>query len=192
MFLSPTDHNEILRLIEKLPCKNSSGFDDVSNKLLKELKTEIIRPLADIFNISMVTGEFPISLLITCSKLLEKVIYKRTYNHLDHNNQLYKSQYGFRSKHSCENAVSQLVGEILKANDCNKYSVSVFLDLSKAFDMLDHKILYSKLERYGIRGKCIDWFKSYLSNRKLRLKCRTADSGKEIKSNWHHVDVGAS
>ena len=216
MFLSPTDHNEILRLIEQLPCKNSSGFDDVSNKLLKELKTEIIRPLADIFNISMVTGEFPvimknaetiplykskskklvenyrpISLLITCSKLLEKVIYKRTYNHLDHNNQLYKSQYGFRSKHSCENAVSELVGEILKANDCNKYSISVFLDLSKAFDMLDHKILYSKLERYGIRGKCIDWFKSYLSDRKLRLKCRTADSSKEIKSNWHHVDVGA-
>ena len=216
MFLSPTDHNEILRLIEKLPCKNSSGFDDVSNKLLKELKTEIIRPLADIFNISMVTGEFPvimknaetiplykckskklvenyrpISLLITCSKLLEKVIYKRTYNHLDHNNQLYKSQYGFRSKHSCENAVSELVGEILKANDCNKYSISVFLDLSKAFNMLDHKILYSKLERYGIRGKCIDWFKSYLSDRKLRLKCRTADSGKEIKSNWHPVDVGA-
>ena len=60
MFLSPTDRIEILRLIEQLPCKNSSGFKDVSNKLLKELKTEIIRPLADIFNISMVTGEFPV------------------------------------------------------------------------------------------------------------------------------------
>ena len=100
-------------------------------------------------------------------------MYKRTYGHLEKNEQLYKSQYGFRSNHSCEHAVSELVGEVLKANDCNKYTISVFLDLSKAFDTLRHTILYSKLERYGIRGTCLDWYKSYLSERSLKLKCRT-------------------
>ena len=215
MFFSPTDHVEIMKLIESLPNKTSTGFDDVSNVLLKELKDCICRPLSVIFNKSINNGEFPstmknsetialhkskekhivgnyrpISLLITVSKLLEKVVYKRTYSHLECNNQLYKSQYGFRSKHSCENAVSELVGEIMKANDQNKYSISVFLDLSKAFDTLDHKILYAKLERYGIRGICMNWFKSYLTDRKLRFKCRTSDSSKEIKSEWHQVDVG--
>ena len=168
MFFSPTDHVEIIKLIESLPNKTSTGFDDVSNVLLKELKDCICRPLSVIFNKSINNGEFPstmknaetialhkskekhivgnyrpISLLITVSKLLEKVVYKRTYSHLESNNQLYKSQYGFRSKHSCENAVSELVGEIMKANDQNKYSISVFLD-----------------------------------------------SSKEIKSEWHQVDVG--
>ena len=133
----------------------------------------------------------PISLLITVSKILEKIVYKRTYDHLEHNNQLYKSQYGFHSKHSCKNAVSELVGDIFKANDCNKYTVSVFLDLSKAFDTLEHSILFTKLNKYGIRGTCLDWFKSYLHERSLRIKCRTSNACKEIKSSTHQVEYGA-
>ena len=59
----------------------------------------------------------PISLLITMSKILEKIVYKRMYNFLDTNGQLFSSQYGFRSKHSCQNAISELVGQIIKGQE---------------------------------------------------------------------------
>ena len=68
--------------------------------------------------------------------------------------------------------------------------MGIFLDLSKAFDMLEHSVVYKKLERYGIRGKALDWFKSYLSNRKLRTKCRTASSSTETRSKLFDVTVG--
>ena len=89
-----------------------------------------------------------ISLLITLSKILEKLIHKRVYNHLEENNLIYNSQYGFRPKHSCENAggVGELLSVILKGQENNKSTVAVFLDLSKAFDTLSHPVLLQKLE----------------------------------------------
>ena len=120
----------------------------------------------------------PISLLITLSKILEKLIHKRVYNHLEENNLIYNSQYGFRPKHSCENAdscenaVGELLSVILKGQEKNKSTVAVFLDLSKAFDTLSHPVLLQKLERYGIRGVANDWFCSYLAERELRCKLK--------------------
>ena len=73
----------------------------------------------------------PISLLITLSKILEKLIHKRVYTHLEENNLIYNSQYGFRPKHSCENAVGQLLSVILKGQEKNKSTVAVFLTLAK-------------------------------------------------------------
>ena len=64
----------------------------------------------------------------------------------------------------------EMVGHILQAKNKGKHSMGVFLDLSKAFDMLDHPVLIAKLERYGIRGNMLDWFKSYLSGRSLEAK----------------------
>ena len=68
------------------------------------------------------------------SKILEKLLYKRTYAFLDNNNQIYHSQYGFRSKHSCENAIGDLVSQILKNQQQNKHTAALLLDLLKAFD----------------------------------------------------------
>ena len=101
------------------------------------------------------------------SKILEKVIYSRVYQFLDSTGQIYESQYGFRKNHSCEHAVSEVVSEILKNNEHNKYTIGMFLDLSKAFDTLNHKLVLQKMEKYGIRGVALDWFESYLVNRKL-------------------------
>ena len=124
----------------------------------------------------------PISLLITLSKLMEKVVYKQTYSFLQTTNQLYDSQYGFRQGHSCENANSELVGEILKNKENNKFTVSLFLDLSKAFDSLNHTTLLKKMEIYGIRGKA--WFSSYLHKRQLRAKCMAGTGNSEVSQNY--------
>ena len=130
MYLHPITPTEILRHIDRLPSKNSSGYDGISNKFLKSIKHAIKIPLTKIFNLSISTGEFPesmklaeviplfkngaldimenyrpISLLITISKLLEKSIYKRLYNFISKNNIFYSKQYGFRSNHSCEQAI---------------------------------------------------------------------------------------
>ena len=132
----------------------------------------------------------PISLLSTISKLLEKVVYSRTYSFMEHTGQIYKSQYGFRSNHSCENAVSELVSEITKGFQNGLYMAALFLDLSKAFDTLEHRVLLKKLDHYGIRGICLDWFRSYLSNRQIRVKCQIASSGRTEFSDYQTVNYG--
>ena len=77
--------------------------------------------------------------------------------------QIYNSQYGFRTGHNCEHAVSELTSAVLKDFQQNEFTLGVFLDLSKAFDTLDHQILLAKLSKYGIWGTALDWFAHYLS-----------------------------
>ena len=173
--LRQTTEKEIRTLIFQLPNESSSGHDQISNKLLKGIGEPISYPLTIVFNQSITQGIFPdimkladvtplykgkekdevinyqpISLLMTLSKILKKIIYKRVYNYLDKNNILYESQYGFRNKCSCEQAITELLDHILQAKESNHFSASVFLDLSKAFDTLNHDVLLKKLDRYGI------------------------------------------
>ena len=136
------------------------------------------------------TNYRPISLLLTISKILEKVVYKRTYHFLEHNQILYNSQYGFRSQHSCQDAISELVGKILKNMEEHKYTIAVCIDLSKAFDTLEHEVLFAKLEKYGIRGTTLNWFRSYLTNRKLRVKCKIGTTGQIEYSEYYNVNYG--
>ena len=82
-------------------------------------------------------------------ELLEKIVYRRTYDFLNQTDQFYKSQYGFRTSHSCKDAVCELVGEVLKNKENKNYTAALYLDLSKAFDTLEPSVLYHKLEKYG-------------------------------------------
>ena len=108
----------------------------------------------------------PISILPSVSKILEKVINKRLYFFLQNSKLFFSNQYGFRKNHSTLQAVTKLITDIIESNENRETTMSVFLDLSKAFDTINHKLLLSKLEFYGIRGIALDWFKNYLANRK--------------------------
>ena len=133
----------------------------------------------------------PISLLITLSKLLEKIIYQRIYDYLEEKSILYPSQYGFRNKRSCEQAICELTGYVLQSKNRSEHSASVCLDLSKAFDTLDHSILLQKLDHYGIHGIANEWIEDYLRERKLVTKITTS-LNKIIKSNAYNITCGAA
>ena len=128
---------------------------------------------------------------MTLSKILKKIIYKRIYSYLDKNNILYESQYGFCNKCSCEQVITELLGHILQAKESNHNTASVFLDLSKAFDTLNHDVLLRKLDRYGIRGITNEWLKSYLSNRSLRTKINVA-SNQIVYSEKFNITYGTA
>ena len=115
-------------------------------------------------------------------------MHNQVYTYLNENNLLNRSQYGFLTRHSCENAVSELVSVTLKGHETQKSTVAVFIELSKAFDTLSHSLLLQKLDRYGIRGIVNDWFKSYLENRKLR--CKLNSDQHMVYSNEYPVEYG--
>ena len=136
------------------------------------------------------TNYRPISLLTTMSKVMEKVIYTRVYTFLTKTGQICETQYGFRSNHSCEYAVYQLIGTVLKNLKNKKSTITVMLDLSKAFDTIEYVIMLNKLDLYGVRGVCLDWFKSYLENCTIRVKCCVTSSDSKVKSEDYIVNYG--
>ena len=95
----------------------------------------------------------PISLLLTISKLLEKLMYSRVYNFLISSNQLYESQYGFRKNHTCKHAIGEFISEVVKNSQLGKITMGIFLDLSKAFDTLEHLVVYKKIRKIWHKGK---------------------------------------
>ena len=153
------------------------------------MKNALIVPLYKTKCRELVMNYRPISLLLTISKLIEKIVYKQVYDYLNTTGQIYKSQYGFCSAHSCEHAIRELLVNIVKNIQLGKDTVTLMLDLSKAFDMLQHSVVFKKLERYGLRGNCLSWFQSYLTGQTLQVKC-TDTFGKKVVSEKRIVDYG--
>ena len=132
----------------------------------ERLKIAKVKPLHKKDDESILSNYRPISLLPAISKILEKAIYLQTYEYFIENNLFYSSQYGFRKGHSTEYAGLEVVEKIIEQMDKGNIPLNIYLDLSKAFDTINHQILLEKLAYYGVHGKSLDLFKSYLSNRK--------------------------
>ena len=183
---------EILEHIGNTLPKNSCGYDNLSSKMLIQLAPIIHPVIRLISNQSLVTGIFPrqlkkavvipiykgkntdpndfgnyrpISLLPVLSKIIEKVVQKQLYEYMDSNNLFNNSQYGFRKNHSTEYAAMEFVDKIGETMNNKQTPFAIFIDLSKAFDTLDHTILLQKLRFYGIQGTELAWFESYLTGR---------------------------
>ena len=190
MCFIPTDQHEIFEIVKSLKSKKSTGHDGISTKLLKQIILNIASPLEYIFNLSLSTGccpdllklakvipihkkedprqvtnYRPISLLPCISKVLEKIVYKRLDSFLSLNNILNSAQFGFRKKFSTDFAITKLLDKVIHSLSEKDHIIALFMDLSKAFDTIDHNILLNKLYRYGIRGIVWSWIKCYLSNR---------------------------
>lgn len=195
LFLTPTDADEIGKILSGLKSGSASGYDHINNEILKYGRHILSAPLAHLCNLSMSTGTVPsslkvaevcpihksgnktnvsnyrpISLLPAVSKILEKVVNKRLLCFLENNDVLSPNQYGFRTKKSTEDAVVALVDNVVENLDQGKKCIGVFLDLAKAFDTVSWPILLRKLELVGVRGVTLSWFHSYLSERKQRVR----------------------
>ena len=191
LFLSPISRSELLLCINNLPNNKSPGHDEYGSNIIKMIAPFIIDPLLKIFNLSIATGVVPndfklakvipifktgytqlvtnyrpISILPCFSKLLERLVANRLNKYISKYNILSKSQYGFRANYSTQLALIDLVDKISSSLDKCNHTVGIFVDLSKAFDTIDHEILLSKLNRYGIRGTALEWFKHFLTDRK--------------------------
>ena len=181
------DTEEILRIILSLNNSKSSGPNSIPTEVLKLLGPNICYPLKEIINISFATGKYPdklkiaeivavfknkgdprlvnnyrpISLLSNINKIFEKLVYARLYSFLELHECIFELQFGFRSKHSTNHALTSLTETIRHALDNSNFACRIFVDFQKAFDTVDHDILLNKLEHYGVRGRANDWFKSY-------------------------------
>ena len=200
-----TNPSGILKIIQGLKPKTSAGYDHLSSKVLKDIADIVSTPLSIIINQSLCSGIFPsklkiakviplfkkgdiqlfgnyrpISLLSSVSKVFEKAAYGQLYEYFSSHALFYDSQYGFRKYHSTELVALELVDRIHKEIDENKIPFSVFLDLSKAFDTLDHDILLHKLQYYGITGTVLDWFRSYLTERYQFVDYNGASSSMKV------------
>ena len=190
--VSPTDKTEIENFISSLDSNEPVGSNSFSTKILKLLKNDISSELSEIFNISFSTGfpsilktkvipihknncklDFsnyrPISLLSNTEKFLERSMYNRMYKFFSDNNLIYPLQFGFRQKYSAVYALISLTENIRKSLDEGNIGCDIFVDLQKTFNTVEHDILLSKFEHYGIRSLANEWFKSYLSNRKQNV-----------------------
>ena len=200
-FVSPTDKTEIEDVISSLDSNRSVGPNSIPTKILKFRKDDISSQLSEIFTTSFSSGVFPsilktakvipvhkkdskldfsnyrpISLLSNIEKFLERLMYNRMYKFFSDNNLIYSLQFGFRQKYSTVHALISLTENVIKNLDEGNIGCSIFVDLQKAFDTVEHDILLSKLEHYGIRGLANEWFKSYLSNRKHYVSINGYDS----------------
>ncbi|NRB82058.1 MAG: RNA-directed DNA polymerase, partial [Saccharospirillaceae bacterium] len=187
IFMHDCTDDEIKTIIKELENGKAS---DIPIKIVKRSSHVISPILRQYFNILMSRGEFPdifkvgkispiykkgdeekfenyrpVSTLPLFGKIFEKVIYSRLYNYLIAKGILHPNQFGFRKSHSTSHALNYSLSEIQNSLDKNEHVIGIYIDLSKAFDTIDHAKLLSKLSKYGVRGNAHALLTSYLSNR---------------------------
>ena len=199
------DVNEIMLIINSFKNLKATGPFSIPTEILKVISPSVCYPLKEIINLSFATGMYPdnlkiakvvpifknkgdrliisnyrpISLLSNINKIFEKLVYSRLYSFLDLHNCIYELQFGFRVKHSTNHALLSLTEMIRDALDNGKFACGIFIDLQKAFDTVDHRILLRKLDYYGVRGLSNNWFKSYLTNRQQFVSINGYNSSKQ-------------
>jgi hypothetical protein len=190
LFFRATDTEELSRII--LDLKDSScGYDEISAKMIKNTFLNFLTPLVHIINLSLTQGVFPqelklakvvpmfksgdarlvknyrpVSLLSNFSKIFERIIHRRLTEFLERNQIINSSQYGFRKNHNTTSALMVLIDKILSGFNNGDITLGIYIDFSKAFDTINHKILIDKLYKHGVRGSSLSWITDYLRDRK--------------------------
>jgi hypothetical protein len=187
--LEPSTPNEVKSVLREL--KKNQNASELPVKFLKIILQELSSLLSSIFNMCVVHGCWPdslkiarivpvfktgnpgtvnnyrpISILPIIDKIFEKLVYVRLNNFINNCNILSNNQYGFRKSRDTQQATLKLIYSVIPALERNETAACVFLDFSKAFDTVDHKLLLTKLYRYGVRDRALNLFRSYLLGRK--------------------------
>ena len=201
--------HEIEKIMKSLKNSNSSGYDDISNIIIKHSAPFILSPITFIFNTALKIGVFPerlkyaivkpipkkgdpssissyrpMSVLSVFSKVFGKLIYVRIQKHLIINDILTPHQFGFRANYSTEYAMFTFTNAVLEALNNKQMVGGVFCDLKKAFDSVNHLILLNKLQFYGIQGTIKNLLQSYLDGRQQRVKLNNE------YSSWETIKCG--
>ena len=134
----------------------------------------------------------PISIQTSFSKIFEKVMHSRILNHINKYNILNEAQYGFRTNLKTDNTTYKLTTKSLNALNNKSFVGGIFCDLQKAFHCVNHKILLSKLNFYGINGTDLKLYKSYLENRYQRIYLYNEDDLDNTISKWARVKHGSA
>lgn len=219
MFLAPTTPYDVFKKIGELKNKKSVGYDDIGTSVVKYVADIICFPLCFIFNLCIEFGIFPAGLKISVikplfkngdkhlvgnyrpvalipiiSKIFEKIIYDALYSFLEKKEILINEQKGFRKGKSINLAIFDFLQKVMENVDKRVPVCAIYMDMSKAFDCVDHRLLEYKLEQYGIRGNVLELIKSYLSNRsqyteitRINLKTRSEE---KFRSNPRKVVYG--
>ena len=192
------DEKQLLILIKNLDSNKQSLLDPLPCKLFKDFKLELVPVLTKLINCSFNLGYFPshlktavvtpiiksknldceiltnyrpVSNLTLISKLIEKCALEQLSKHLIKNNLYCKFQSAYRPGHSCETALVKIYNDINNSLNSDTYVILILLDFSAAFDTIDHNILINRLNtNYGIQGKALNWFSSYLTGRTYKVK----------------------
>jgi len=203
-FMSPATPDEVVKIIMNLKSRGKSG--DVAPVFLWKKASHVLAPpIADLINLSFQSGVFPnslknstvtpvykagidtnvsnyrpISVLPTLSKIFEKCMCSRLMSYVEKRNIICPEQFGFQKGKGTVDAVLDFVGRIYRALDDRNHVVSMFVDLRKAFDTVNHAVLLDKLLFYGVRGLPLELIRSYLKDRKQIVKVKSMTSGPRI------------
>ena len=203
MSFSQISEEAVMEVLNNLKQKLSCGHDGISSRLLKASKTVVCKPLTLIINQTLTSGIFPdtlkiakiiplfkkgdktllenyrpISILPAISKIFERIMFNQIHNHFSMHNLFYSGQYGFRANHSTQFAALELIDRITQDLDQGNMPITIFMDLSKAFDTLNHDILIYKLKSYGLSEAALKLMQSYLTNRKQYVEINNTQSTK--------------
>ena len=197
-----TNAEEIGDIVDDLK-DNGTGLNKISNSILKYSNKEISQILSKIINKCILQGYFPQELKTGCitpiykngdknalknyrpvcslsslSKIIEKLVYNRMLKFIDKHKLLSSQQFGFRKNMGTETALANYIDYILSGLKDKKYTASIFMDLSKAFDVLNHDILKSKLEHYGFRNNFLNFLMDFVQNREYFVSANNHTSYK--------------
>lgn len=211
--LNALSSEELKSIIKKMKNKHSSGIDGISNSLIRQTCDEIIEPLKFIINNSIKTGVFPdslktavivpiykggdeacygnyrpISVITSFSKIFEMAFCSQLMEFLLESAFFKKSQHGYLRGRSIQTAMYQFVKKVTDAFEDGDLAFGLFLDLSKAYDCLDSKVLLRKLQCCGVEGTALQWITSYLQGRTQLV--RICMNGMEVTSDLRDIILG--